>query len=71
MILFRGLISRKTVALINLGSLPKKIYPLRRIGMTDFDPVVDGGHSQIVSEESVSERQMSLLFWYSLFLDLA
>ena len=35
--------------------------------MTDFDPVVDGGHSQIVSEESVSERQMSLLFWYSLF----
>jgi hypothetical protein len=30
--------------------------------MTDFDPVVDGGHSQIVSEESVSERQMGLLF---------
>lgn len=68
--LLRCLISRKTVALINLGSHAKK-NPLRIIRMTDFDPVVDGGHSQIVSEESVSERQMSLLFWYSLFLDLA
>ena len=69
--LLRCLISRKTVALINLGSHAKKKTPLRIIRMTDFDPVVDGGHSQIVSEESVSERQMSLLFWSSLFLDLA
>ena len=40
----------------------RKKNPLRIIRMTDFDPVVDGGHFQIVSEESVSEGQIGLLF---------
>jgi hypothetical protein len=50
-----------------LGSLPKKIYPLRRIGMTDFDPVVDGGHSQIASEESAGKWAFFLVFSYFVY----
>jgi hypothetical protein len=45
-----------------LGSHAKKIDPLRIIRMTDFDPVVDGGHSQIVSEESAGKWACFLVF---------